>query len=214
MLEIGPYADLAFLSIIQMDYGNRCRFLKCARLPMSQTAPRTGNIPGMKAALETLLKLRDEGLLAHFAIGGAIAASYYVEAVATEDLDVFAFLTPSPSGLLLLGPLYERLRQLGGRVQNEHVVIGTWPVQILPAYTPLVEEAVMNASDLPFENVRVPVVSAEHLCAIALQTGRAKDYARVNAFIDAGAVDRVALRGLIDRHALTERWTSYERRYS
>ena len=185
------------------------------RLPavLAYGAPRAGNIPGMKAALESLLKLRDEGLLTRFAIGGAIAASYYIEAVATEDLDVFAFLAPSPSGLLL-GPLYERLRQLGGRVQNEHVVIGTWPVQILPAYTPLVEEAVMNARDLPFKNVRVPVVSAEHLCAIALQTGRAKDYARVNAFIEAGAVDRVALRGLIDRHALTERWQSYERRYA
>ena len=67
-----------------------------------------GTIVRMKAALETLLKLRDEGLLARFAIGGAIAASYYVEAVVTEDLDVFAFLTPAPSGLLLLGPLYER----------------------------------------------------------------------------------------------------------
>ncbi len=84
----------------------------------------------MKAALEALLKLRDEGLLARFAIGGAIAASYYVEAVVTEDLHVFAFLTRSPSGLLVLGPLYERLAQLGGKAHNEHVVIGGWPMQI------------------------------------------------------------------------------------
>ena len=168
----------------------------------------------MKAALETLLKLRDEGRLARFAIGGAIAASYYVEAVVTEDLDVFAFLTPSPSGLLLLGPLYERLVQLGGKVHNEHVVIGTWPVQILPAYTPLVEEAVMEAQDRLFEGIRVPVVSAEHLCAIALQTGRSKDYARVHAFFEAGVVDGPALHRLIDRHSLAERWQIYERRYA
>ena len=31
---------------------------------------------------------------------------------------------------------------------------------------------------------------------------------------DEGLLDRVALRGLIDRHALTERWQSYERRYA
>lgn len=173
-----------------------------------------GTIVRMKAALETLLKLRDEGLLARFAIGGAIAASYYVEAVVTEDLDVFAFLTPAPSGLLLLGPLYERLQQLGGKVHNEHVVIGGWPVQILPAYTPLVEEAVMQAQERLFEGVGVPVVSAEHLCAIALQTGRAKDYARVHAFFEAGVVDGAALRRLIDRHALAERWQIYERRYA
>lgn len=168
----------------------------------------------MKAALQTLLKLREESLLACFAIGGAIAASYYIEAVATEDLDVFAFLTPSPSGLPLLGPLYARLRELGGRVQNEHMVIGSWPVQILPAYTPLVEEAVMEAQERRFEDIAVPVVSAEHLCAIALQTGRAKDYARVHAFVEASAVDTVLLQGLIARHALTERWLTYERRYA
>ena len=168
----------------------------------------------MKAALETLLKLRDEGLLARFAIGGAIAASYYIEAVVTEDLDVFGFLTPSPSGLPFLGPLYERLVQLGGKVHNEHVVIGAWPVQILPAYTPLVEEAVMEAQERMFEGIRVPVVSAEHLCAIALQTGRAKDYARVHAFFEAGVVDAPALHRLIERHALAERWQIYERRYA
>ncbi len=168
----------------------------------------------MKQALQTLLKLRDEGLLARFAIGGAIAASFYVEAVATEDVDVFAFLTPAPSGPLLLGPLYERLRQLGATVRNEHVIIGTWPVQILPAYTPLVEEAVLQAPERSFEDIRVPVVSAEHLCAIALQTGRAKDYARVQAFVAAGVVNTLALHRLIVRFSLSERWLTYERRYS
>lgn len=168
----------------------------------------------MKQALLALLTLRDEGVLARFAIGGAVAASYYVEAVATEDLDVFAFLAPSASGLLVLTPLYDRLKALGGQVHNEHVVFGSWPVQILPAYTPLVEEAVLTAVDRPFEHLQVPVARAEHLCAIALQTGRAKDYARVNAFIEAGAVDTAALRELIRRHALEERWQTYERRYA
>lgn len=168
----------------------------------------------MKAALETLQKLRDEGLLARFAIGGAIAASYYVEAVVTEDFDVFAFLNPSPSRLLLRGPLYERMMQLGGKVHNENVVIGSWPMQIPPAYRPLVEEAVLDAREQQFEGVGVPVVSAEHLCAIALQTGRPKGYARVHAFLEAGVVDGAALHRLIDRYALTERWQIYERRYS
>ena len=66
MLEIGPYADLARMSIIQMDYGNPRRFLLRARPHSFQTARRTGNIPGMKAALETLLKLRDEGQFARW----------------------------------------------------------------------------------------------------------------------------------------------------
>ena len=84
----------------------------------------------------------------------------------------------------------------------------------MPAYTPLVEEAVIAARERSFQDVRVLVVSSEHLCAIALQAGRAKDFARVHAFIKAGAVDAGALRGLIERFALTERWQTYERRYA
>ena len=135
-------------------------------------------------------------------------------AVATEDLDVFAFLTPAPSGLLLLGPLYERLQQLGGKVHNEHVVIGAWPVQILPAYTPLVEEAVSSAQEQEYRGLNLPVVTADHLCAIALQTGRPKDYQRVYSLIGAGCVSIAKLRQLIQAHGLQERWSSYARRYA
>ena len=86
----------------------------------------------MREGLKVLLQVREEGVLADFAIGGAIAASFYTPAVATEDLDIFAFLKPSASGLLVLTPLYGRLHQLGGRIESEHAVIGRWTVQILP----------------------------------------------------------------------------------
>lgn len=168
----------------------------------------------MRQALQILLQLRDEGTLAEFAIGGAVAASFYAPAVSTEDLDVFAFLKPSASGLLVLTPLYERLQVLGGRVENEYVVIGTWPVQILPAYTPLVEEAVTHASSQAFEDLTVRVVTANYLCAIALQTGRPKDYLRVQTLIESGHVQSDVLSTLVNKFALTQRWETYVRRYS
>jgi len=168
----------------------------------------------VKETLQVLLRLRSEGLLERFAIGGAIAASYYIEAVATEDLDVFALLRPSPSGLLVLTPLYDRLKQLGASLQNEHVVIHGWPVQILPAYTPLVEEAVTGAIERPFHDLAVPVVGAEHLCAIALQTGRPKDFLRVHSLIEAGCVDAALLARLVEKHGLAARWSTYARRYA
>lgn len=80
----------------------------------------------MRDALKVLIQLRDEGTLADLAIGGAIAASFYTPAVATEDLDIFAFLKPSASGLLVLTPLYERLKALGGRI---HTLIESGHVQ-------------------------------------------------------------------------------------
>ena len=82
----------------------------------------------MRETLKVLLQIREEGLLADFAIGGAVAASFYTPAVATEDLNIFAFLKPSASGLLALTPIHDRLRELGGRIENEYVVIGNWPV--------------------------------------------------------------------------------------
>ena len=168
----------------------------------------------MRDTLKVLLQIRDEGILADFAIGGAIAASFFTPAVATEDLDIFAFLKPSPSGLLMLTPLYERLQALGGRIENEYVVIGKWPVQILPAYTPLVEEAVERAVDRNFEDLTVRVVDANYLCAIALQTGRPKDYLRVHTLIESGHVDTDTLTGLINKYALTQRWETYDKRYA
>ena len=166
----------------------------------------------MRLALETLLKIQSEALLQRFAIGGAIAASFYVEAVATEDLDVFAFITPQPSGFVLLTPLYDRIKELGGRVHNEHIVIGSWPVQILPAFNPLIEAAVLNAPMQTFESIQVPVISADYLAAIALQLGRAKDYQRVDALITAGACSRTTLNELISKHNLQDRWESYVQR--
>ena len=124
----------------------------------------------MKQTLQILLQLRDEGALTKFAVGGAVAASFYIEAVSTEDLDIFAFLRRSVGGLVILTPLYDRLRQLGAAVQDEHVVIHGWPVQILPAYTPLVEAAVNQAEEQDYAGLKVPVVTADYLCAIALQT--------------------------------------------
>jgi hypothetical protein len=168
----------------------------------------------MLQTLQTLLLLRSEGTLAQFAIGGAVAASFYAPAVATEDLDVFAFLKPSDSGLLILTPLYERLKELGGEVANEFVILHGWPVQILPAYTPLVEEAVIQAQEQRFESIKIPVVDADYLCAIALQTGRSKDYQRVHSLIEANAVNTHKLHQLVEKFQLGERWTIYARRYS
>ena len=43
----------------------------------------------MHQALRVLNELVEEGVIPRYAIGGAIAASFYIEAQATADLDVF-----------------------------------------------------------------------------------------------------------------------------
>jgi hypothetical protein len=57
------------------------------------------------------------------------------------------------------------------------------------------------------------VLAPEYLCAIALQTARAKDFARVHSFATEGAVDAGRLKALVERFSLVLRWREYERRY-
>ena len=159
----------------------------------------------MKLALHSLNELVNEGVIGQYAIGGAVGASFYIEAVNTEDVDAFVFMSPGAGGLISLDPIYAALKAKGGIVQGEHVVIGGWPVQILPAYKPLVEEALANAVATTFDGVPTRVFLPEHLCAVALDTGRLKDYLRVGMFIEQGEVDPAGLWALARKYGLTDR---------
>jgi hypothetical protein len=57
------------------------------------------------------------------------------------------------------------------------------------------------------------VLGAEHLVAIALQTGRAKDYARIVQFLEQDAVDADKLNRILVRHRLVGKWEKFERKY-
>jgi len=164
----------------------------------------------MKAALEALNRLVETGVIANYAIGGAIGASYYIDALQTEDIDAFVFLPPSPSGLVLLSPIYEALTALGGKVEGEYIRFGAWPLQILSDANPLVAEAITEALSADFDGVPTRVFRPEHLCAIALQTGRRKDFLRVSMFLEQERVDTETLRIVLERYGLSEKLSRLE----
>ena len=56
-------------------------------------------------------------------------------------------------------------------------------------------------------------MKGEHITAIALETGRAKDKARVLQFLEAGVLDRERLREILRRHGLTGDWQQFERQF-
>ena len=56
-------------------------------------------------------------------------------------------------------------------------------------------------------------MTAEHLMAIALQTGRAKDHARLVMFVEAGIADMDRLRDILARHSLLDGWAKFEKRF-
>ncbi len=160
----------------------------------------------MKEALKALNHLVADGVIGDYAIGGAIGASFYLPAMQTEDVDAFVFLPAQTSSpLVLLTPVYAALQAQGGVIDREYVRFGEWPVQILTDATPLIKDAIRKAITVDFEGVPTRVFRPEHLCAVALETGRAKDYARVAMFLEAGEVDRAALDSLADEQGLSER---------
>lgn len=86
-------------------------------------------------------------------------------------------------------------------------------MQFLPATQPLVAEAVSEAATRESAGLTTRVMSAEHLMAIALQTGRAKDHARLIMFIEAEIADMDVLRDILARHSLLDSWAKFENRF-
>src|SRR5688572_29250797 len=125
-------------------------------------------------------QMEADRVIDRYAIGGAVGATFYLEPVSTLDVDVFVLLaSPGGSALLSLTPVYDYLLPRGYRAEGEYVHIGNWPVQFLPPAGPLEEEAIACARETDVETVPVRVMTAEHLVAIALSTGRPKDFSRI-----------------------------------
>ena len=156
----------------------------------------------MEKTLRVLNDLERAGVVSRYAIGGAMAATFYVEPVLTFDLDVFIVLPGTSGALLTLSPLYEALRAQGYREEKECVNIEGVPVQFLPAYNALVEEALAEAREVMYEATPTRVLRAEHLLAIALQTDRAKDRERVRLLREQASLDSAYLATLLARHGL------------
>jgi hypothetical protein len=165
----------------------------------------------MEKTLQVLNGLVRDGVLKNYAIGGAMGATFYVEPLLTFDLDVFVVLPHTAGGLLTLGPLYAALKQLGYSEEGECVSIEGVPVQFLPAYNALLEEALEQAAETLYEQTPARVLRAEHLIAICVQTGRDKDRQRVRTFVEQANIDQGLLTGILQKFQLEAKfaaWTS------
>jgi hypothetical protein len=170
--------------------------------------------PNIRIAIAAINQLRVDGILEHYAIGGAVGASFYLEPVATLDMDVFVDFHPEAGGLIAIPkPIFDHLKARGGIIEGEHIVIAGWPVRFLPPTSPLVEEALAQAVEQDVEGTPARVCGGEHLAAIALQTGRAKDKARLLQFIESGILDSARFHDILSRHALLEAWRRFANQF-
>lgn len=159
-------------------------------------------------------KMQADGVIERYAIGGAVAATFHIEPVSTLDVDIFvAFRQEPDSGFINPKPVFDYLLANGGRMEGEYVMISGWPVQILPPTGSLVEEALSEALLIPVGNISARVFTAEHLAAIALQVGRAKDKARLLQFIEAGILGIERFQSILHCHQLEDAWKKFQRQF-
>jgi len=159
-------------------------------------------------------QMERDGVISRYAIGGAVGATFYLEPVATLDVDVFVAFDIVPGQLIVTPkPIIDYLTARGCSMKGEYVMIADWPVQFLPPVTPLVEEALEQAAEVDVDGVPARVFSAEHLAAIALETGRAKDKARLLQFIEEGAIDAGQFQEIVERNKLVDTWAKFERQF-
>lgn len=139
-------------------------------------------------------------LIEDWALGGALAAIYYVEPFTTYDADIF--FIPKDKGLTAGIPgIYSHLEAQGWQVELDHLVLRGFPVQFLAA-SGLTEEAVREAERIDYEGVPAKVFRAEHIVAIAAAVGRAKDKARIEQLLRQADLDRDYLENILHRHKL------------
>lgn len=168
----------------------------------------------IKEVLTTINQMQSDGIIDRYAIGGAVGATFYLEPIATLDVDIFVAFRPEPGKLLASPqPLIDYLVARGCRMEGEYVIIADWPVQFLPPPTPLVEEALSEGVSFDVEGVPTRVFSAEHLACIALELGRPKDKARLLQFIEAGVLDPARLEAILVRHHLSDKWQRFEEQF-
>lgn len=160
----------------------------------------------MEATLRILNDLEAAGLIERYAIGGAMAAFFYSEAVLTEDLDAFVVLSQPAGSLVTLTPIYDFLKQRGASEEREHLWLAGTLLQIIPAYDHLSDEAVREAVEKQIGQTTTRVMRVEHLLALALKTGRKKDHARIALLLKEAAVDSDRLADILQRHGLSDQW--------
>jgi hypothetical protein len=158
--------------------------------------------PGIPLAdvLRAANELVSADLIEDYALGGALAAIYYVEPFITYDADIVFVASDKTLGAGIPA-IYSYLQSKGWRVEREHLLVKDFPVQFLAA-SGLTEEAVRKAKPIEYEGLPAKVFRPEYIIAIAASVGRHKDLARVEQLLDQAKIDKTLLDDILRRYNL------------
>lgn len=167
----------------------------------------------MEKTLVAIKQMLELGIIADYAIGGGMAAMFYMEPVLTYNLDIFCVLGGEEKGLNILAPIYKWADKAGYKTFKEHLLIEGLPVQFIPVYNDLVREAVGKAVEKKIGPIKARVVAPEYLVAIMVQTSRKKDAVNAVKMLDETKIDRPALSKILKKHGLLLKFNSLKDPY-
>ena len=142
------------------------------------------------------------------AFGGAIALAYStLNPRGTNDIDCNLFVPAEDPGpaIAALPSGIRRTRGLAARIARDGQVRLWWddtPVDLFFDYAPIHEQAARNVQRVEFDGVELPVLGPVELVVFKVMFDRSRDWADVEAVLEAGTVDmgavRAALAGLLE----------------
>lgn len=126
------------------------------------------------------------------AFGGALALAYYAEPRATIDIDLNVFvgveaLARVEAPLTKLGVVFTGdARLLVQRDGQARVFWDATPVDLFFAYDPFHDAVRASVRTVPFADMTIPVLSADHLVVCKVVFNRPKDWVDIDALLAAG----------------------------
>ncbi len=93
----------------------------------------------MKETFQVIEQMKASGVIADYAIAGAVGAFFYVDPFQTADIDFLVNLPIRDNLLVLLEPIYAWLRDKGYTEFDDggHIQIEGWAIQFLLVTDPL-----------------------------------------------------------------------------
>ena len=168
------------------------------------------------AVIDVLDDMQNTGIIADYAIGGAVAAILHYEPISTIDLDIFFFLSEQPTGLILsLEKIYNYAREKNFSFDKDFIYIHGALVQFVEAsLSPLWIEAIATADIMEIDSRAVKVIGKEYLAAMWILAGRRKDIRKIEMFDEAEIMDAQILYKILAKFGLLQKWKAQQHNFS
>ena len=167
----------------------------------------------MKKTLEKINELIERGIIHAYAIGGGMGQFYYIEPSVTYDLDIIINFASEENRLVPLQSIYKWAEENNYETLEEHIIIEGIPVQFLPAYNNLAEEALENAKEIKLYDLKTFILEPEYLMAIMLQINRPKDRERLLKFFEEAEFSEEKFNTIIKKFNLIKEYKIFRKKY-